>query len=589
MTGTIRFAFGLQGAVSAAMALLIAVYLTKFYVDVVALPAGVMALAIAAGRAFDAITDPLMGWLSDRTRSRFGRRMPYIAIGVLGNTAMFVLLLNPPEQLPDVGLACWAVAALLLSFLFLTISAVPRQALAMELTQDQGHRQDLFAAIAGFVAIGTIVGAVMPNVLAGMGIEDGREQMFWQSMIYGGAYLAANIVFLLVIREPRIDAARGRTPLVPGVRRALRNRAFRITFVSHVITAIPFAIPATMLPFYTQHVLKAEDVWVGYFLLAYLLSGLMALPIWLIVAHAKGKRVVWLSASAIAVVGGAALFFAGPGDERLVLFIHMMVGLQSAVWLFVGGAMHADVVDYDELLTGKRREAQFAALWSIIPKFALIPGASIPLAVLGSVGYVPDAPAQSADVVFTIKTMHALLPATLNAIGLGLMWWYPLSEARHAAVQRAVQAQAQGKAVVDPVTGTTLPPPQSRAVSDDVAWQLDYFSPNELAHMAEGGWRRVSAALATRIAAWGVLSVALLASVVPQLGALDQDPGALPALTIVLAGLTLTASLFHAARAPALWRMRRAPMSPTTVLAHLESVAPQAPATMRLRVASVVQ
>ena len=204
-------------------------------------------------------------------------------------------------------------------------------------------------------------------------------------------------------------------------------------------------------------------------------------------------------------------------------------------------------------------------------------------------GYVPDAPAQSADVVFTIKTMHALLPATLNAIGLGLMWWYPLSEARHAAVQRAVQAQAQGKAVVDPVTGTTLPPPQSRTVSDDVAWQLDYFSPNELAHMAEGGWRRVSAALATRIAAWGVLSVALLASVVPQLGALDQDPGALPALTIVLAGLTLTASLFHAARAPALWRMRRAPMSPATVLAHLESVAPQAPATMRLRVASVVQ
>ena len=353
MTGTIRFAFGLQGAVSAAMALLIAVYLTKFYVDVVALPAGVMALAIAAGRAFDAITDPLMGWLSDRTRSRFGRRMPYIAIGVLGNTAMFVLLLNPPEQLPDVGLAGWAVAALLLSFLFLTISAVPRQALAMELTQDQGHRQDLFAAIAGFVAIGTIVGAVMPNVLAGMGIEDGREQMFWQSMIYGSAYLAANIVFLLVIREPRIDAARGRTPLVPGVRRALRNRAFRITFVSHVITAIPFAIPATMLPFYTQHVLKAEDVWVGYFLLAYLLSGLMALPIWLIVAHAKGKRVVWLSASAIAVVGGAALFFAGPGDERLVLFVHMMVGLQSAVWLFVGGAMHADVVDYDELLTGQ--------------------------------------------------------------------------------------------------------------------------------------------------------------------------------------------------------------------------------------------
>ncbi|WP_420428276.1 MFS transporter [Algiphilus sp.] len=583
MTDPTRFAFSLQGAVSAAMALLLAVYLTKFYVDVVALPAGVMALAIAAGRAFDAITDPLMGWLSDRTRSRFGRRMPYIAIGVLGNTAMFVLLLNPPEALPEVGLAGWAVAALLLSFLFLTISAVPRQALAMELTQDQGQRQDLFAAIAGFVAIGTIVGAVMPNVLSGMGIEDGREQMFWQSMMYGGAYLAANLLFLLVIREPRVDAVRGRVPLVPGVRRALRNPAFRITFASHIITAIPFAIPATMLPFYTEHVLQAEGVWVGYFLLAYLLSGLLALPIWLIVAHAQGKRVVWLSAGAIAVVGGSALFFAGPGDERLVLFIHMMVGLQSAVWLFVGGAMHADVVDYDELLTGKRREAQFAALWSIIPKFALIPGAALPLAVLGSVGYVPDAATQSPEVVFAIKTLHALVPAVLNAIGLGLMWWYPLSEARHAAVQRAVAAHSRGETVVDPITGALLPPPSRRAVDEATAWRLDSFSPAELVRIAGGAWRTVTVAVVARVVAWAALSLGLLASLWPQLRSLEQDPGALPALTIVVAGLTLTASLFHAARLPALWRLRRDPLPPATILAHLEAVAPRSLATHRLR------
>lgn len=585
MSGSTRFIFGLQGAVSAAMALLIAVYLTKFYVDVVALPAGVMALAIAAGRAFDAITDPLMGWISDRTRSRFGRRMPYIAIGVLGNTAMFVLLLNPPEVLPDVGLAGWAVSALLLSFLFLTISAVPRQALAMELTQDQGHRQDLFAAIAGFVAIGTIVGAVMPNVLAGMGIEDGRTQMFWQSMLYGGAYLFANVLFLLYIREPKVDALRGRTPLIPGVRRALRNRPFRIMFASHVITAIPFAIPATMLPFYTEHVLQADAVWVGYFLLAYLLSGLIALPIWLIVAHAVGKRAVWLAASSIAVVGGSALFFAGPGDERLVLFIHMMVGLQSAVWLFVGGAMHADVVDYDELLTGKRREAQFAALWSIIPKFALIPGASIPLAVLGSVGYTPDAATQSADVVFTIKTMHALLPAALNAIGLGLMWWYPLSEARHAAVRRAVMAHGEGRAADDPISGERLLPPHARPVDEETAWLLDYFSPREARQLACGALGTVAATMAAHIVGWALLALALVASVVPLLGQLEQDPGALPALSIVAAGLALTASLFHAGRLPALVRMRRAPVAASVVLQHLDAVAPEAAATRRLRLA----
>lgn len=575
--GSGRFvAFGLQGAVSAAMALLLAVYLTKFYVDVVALPAGIMAVAIAAGRAFDAITDPVMGWLSDRTRSRFGRRMPYIVIGVLGNAAMFVLLLNPPERLPEVGLAGWAVSALLLSFLFITVASVPRQALAMELTQEQGRRQDLFAAIAGFVAVGTVVGAVMPNILGAAGIEDAREQMRWQALIYAGAYLLANIVFVACIRERPEFQRRGRTPLIPGVRRALRNRPFRVMFASHVVTAIPIAIPATLLPFYTQHVLQAEAVWVGYFLLAYLLSGLLALPIWLIVAQLKGKRFVWLCASAIAVIGGASLYFAGPGNERDVLFLHMLVGLQSAVWLFVGGAMHADVVDYDELLHGARREAQFAALWAIIPKFALVPGAALPLAVLGGLGYVPDAEHQSETVVQGIRTLHTLLPAALNAIGLSIMWWYPLSEARHAAVRQGVAAHARGEAASDPITGAALPPPAARAVDEALAWRLDSLSMAELRRLASGRTRGLCARIGLGVTVWLALAGAILVTALPALRNLENDPGPLPTLAIVAAGMALTAALFHAARLSEARRLVRAPPDGATLRVHLAEIEPAA-------------
>lgn len=210
-TGT-RVVFALPAAVGAAMALLLAVYLTKFYVDVVALPDGVMAVAIAAGRVFDAITDPVMAWLSGRTRSRFGRHLPWIAAGVLGNVVMFWPLLNPPR--------------------------------------------------------------VLPNVMGGAGMEDERARMSWQATLYVGAYLAANALFLWRIRERREFAGRGHVPLVPGVHRALRNRPFRVMFASHVITAIPFAMPATLLPFYADYVLGADQAWVGYFLVAYLVSGL---------------------------------------------------------------------------------------------------------------------------------------------------------------------------------------------------------------------------------------------------------------------------------------------------------------------------
>lgn len=567
-----NIAFSLQAMVGAAMALLLAVYLTKFYVDVVLLPAGIMAIAIACGRAFDAITDPIMGWISDRTRSRFGRRLPWIAVGVVGNSAMFWLLLNPPLELPQTGLAGWAISGLILSFLFVTISSVPRIALAAELTQDQDARQNLFGTIAGFVAIGTIIGAVLPNLLAAAGIEDPRQRMFWQSVLYVGAYLLANGWFLLRIRERPEFAGRGQVPLVPGVRRAWRNKPFRIMFISHIITAIPIVIPATLLPFYTQYVLQAGEQWVGYFLIAYLLSGLLALPLWLLLAAAKGKLVVWLSASFIAVTGGAALFFMGPGDMRDVLFINMYVGMQSAVWLFVGGAMHADVIDYDELQTGKRREAQFSALWNIIPKFALIPGAAIPIAILGAVGYVPNAAEQTAEVTFTIKFLYALVPAVLNAIGLSIMWWYPLSEKRHAQIREGVAQHARGQSVQDPITGHTLAPPGERQVDEDTGWLLDYFSVGELRRVAAGRLVGVQAGICLWTVLSALLSLGFMWAAIVLVGSLEQDPGPLPSLAIIIAGLALTAAMFHGARLRPFRRLRRQQVSDVTINNHLQAI-----------------
>lgn len=568
-----NIAFSLPTLVGAAMALLLVVYLSKFYVDVVLLPAGIMAIAIASGRAFDAMTDPLMGWISDRTTSRFGRRLPWIALGVLGNSVMFYLLLNPPAELPQSGVATWAITGLLLSFLFVTISSVPRIALAAELTQDQDERMSLFGTISGFVAIGTIIGAVLPNALDGLGITDARERMHWQSIIYVGAYLLANGWFLLRIRERPEFAGRGRTPLVPGIRRAWRNKPFRIMFVSHIITAIPIVIPATLLPFYTQYVLQADEQWIGIFLLAYLLSGLLALPIWFMLAAAKGKLTVWLCASFIAVTGGAALFFMGPDDTRDVLFINFYVGLQSAVWLFVGGAMHADVIDYDELHTGKRREAQFAALWNIIPKFALIPGAAIPFAVLGAVGYVPNAEVQTEQATFAIKFIYALVPAILNAIGLSIMWWYPLSESCHAKILAGIALHAKGESATDPITGQTLPPPYKRDVDEDVVWLLDYFSKRELRFIDRGQLRRVGLGVGAWIFGGTLSSAVLLWVAISSMGALERDPGAIPSLAIIGAGLAVTVAAFHCARLRPLRWLRSHPIDAASINQHLQFIA----------------
>ncbi|MGB5811064.1 MAG: MFS transporter [Polyangiales bacterium] len=574
-----RLAFSMQGFVGAAMAVLAAVYMGKFYVDVVLFPAGLFALAIASGRAIDAITDPAMGYISDHTRSRWGRRKPWILLGVLGNAVAFYLMMTPSVGLSTRGVMWWFLTAYVASFLFVTAVAVPRTALAAELTLDGGQRAQLFGTLAFFVGLGTIVGAVAP-VLIGtpppgarsstlfLGLtNDPRYKMQLQAAAYVVGYLVLNAWFLIKIRERKEFAGRGETPFVPGVRRALRNRPFRIMFVSHIVTAIPVAIPAMLMPFFVQYVLKASPFWTAALIVAYLTSGVVFLPVWMKLVTRVGKLRVWLINAFIGVTGGLSLFFVGEGDQVTVLFIEIYVGMQSQVWLFLGGAMHADVIDYDELRTGKRREAQFSSLWSIIPKFALIPGAAIPLAVLGGVGYVPNQD-QSPTVLLTMRVLFSLVPAALNAIGAAIMWWYPLSEHNHLKIRAGVARHAAGLPAVDPITAISLPPASNRSVDEDVGWFLDFFSTRELTRYARSGASPKVSALSQTLC-FGAASFGFAGLAASQVEGFDRDPGALPTLAIVAAGLCLTGALFHGMRIRPALRFEASPVDPGVVERHL--------------------
>ncbi|MDD9938819.1 MAG: MFS transporter [Myxococcales bacterium] len=566
-----HLAFALPGLFGAAMGMLVAVYMGKFYVDVVLLPAGLYAVGLAAGRALDAITDPMMGWISDHTRSRWGRRKPWILLGVLGNAVVFYLMLTPGAELSTAGAMTWFLSCYLCSFIFQTMSNVPRQALGAELTMDTQERVKLYGMLTFFAGIGLMVATPMPQVLERAGMTDQREQMGIQAGVYVIGYILVNLWLLYKLRERRDFMGRGESPFAPGVRRAMRNRPFLIMFISHIITAIPVAIPASLMPFFVQYVLKADDDWTPILIGTYLLSGMLALPLWMRLAARWGKLKVWLLNGFIGVTGGLMMFMAGEGDTTYVWFVECYVGMQAMVWNVLGGAMHADVIDYDELQTGKRREAQFSSLWSIIPKFSMIPGAAIPLAILGGSGYVPNEPNQSAQVIMTLSVLFALVPAGFNAIGISIMWWYPLSEENHGLIRDGIAKHAAGEAALDPITGEMLPPPGQREVDEDTGWFLDNFSRRELGAYLKRKTQPVTSVLVAMLASAGLcaLGVVLAVQTVPGF---DRDPGPIPSLCIVLAGLSLAATLFHALRMRPALRMREAAPETAVIERHHGSV-----------------
>src|SRR5262249_43462623 len=232
------------------------------------------------------------------------------------------------------------------------------------------------------------------------------------------AALMVTLYWLLVLRvRERPDfVSRESNPLVPGVRRSLRNRPFLVLFLCYAVANIPGAIPGLLMPYFNRYVLNpppidqpTADNWLWIFLSAYFLSGLLFLPMWLALAKRIGKLNAWLTSFVMGVTGGLALFLLGEGDNLACLAVIVWAGSSFGAGLFLPPAIQADVIDYDELHTGKRREAQYLALWGLVPKFIVVPSASLPLALLAWLGYHPNQP-QSPEVLLAIRSVFAFAP-----------------------------------------------------------------------------------------------------------------------------------------------------------------------------------
>lgn len=561
-----QLAFSAQGTFGAAMAMLTTVYLGKFYLDVVLLPAGLYAIAIASGRVLDAIAGPVLGYLSDHTRSPFGRRKPFIAVGVLGYALLFYWMLTPDPELSLDEAMVHFTGCYLASLIFMTAALLPRTALAVEQTLDAGERTRLFGLIALFIGVGAIIGAAGPFLWEGVWPEP-RPRMRGQAEIYVVFYIFLNAWFLFKVSERADYRGRGEVPFVPGVRRALRNRPFRKVLLSHLLTAAQMATPATLMPFFVQYLIKASAEWTVLFTVTYLASGALSLPLWLLLARRVGKLRVWWWAASVGITGGLAMGILGEGDQWLMLVLEAYVGTQSLVFYAIGGAMHADAIDYDELRNGTRREAQMGALWSLVPKVAFIPGAAVPLAILGAVGYAPNQE-QSQVVVDTMRLLFAFAPALLNGLGLLVMWWYPLSEEVHLAVREGVERHRRGQHAIDPLTGRLLSPAGSRAVDPDTAWFLDFFSSRELRNYLAGETGLLTSVI-TWVIATGVLTLSCVSMAMFLIKDLEHEPGPLPSLAIVLAGAGLSAFLFQLLRIAPARRLSDHPIDLAVIAQHL--------------------
>jgi GPH family glycoside/pentoside/hexuronide:cation symporter len=558
----------------AGMAIPIFVYMSKFYADVVLVPLGYLALAIALARAFDAITDPLIGWLSDRTRTRFGRRRPYLALGAPLCGLAFFALFSPPPSFSSAEVIVWFATCFLLYFVCHTIFVIPYNALGAELSLDYHERSSLFGWRESFALVGTISAAVAPFPLIAW-LSSQRAAYSLLAACYAIALAALGALAFLRLRERSKFATRASNPFVPGVRRALRNRPFRILLSSYVVGSVTAAIPATLLPFFISYVIRpGHDVfWTAVAITSHFVVGLASIPLWVAASKRNGKRAAWLTAFAIAVLSLGSAFFLGEGDVAPGITLLAIAGLAFGGQLLLTPSIQADVIDYDELHTGRRREAQYGALWALLPKLVAIPGAAIPLAILGAMGYRPNVE-QTPQVVFAIRVLFALVPAAFSTFALMIAWRFPITERIHRQIQKGIDAHARGEIALDPLSGARLSPPGAREVDEETGWLLDHFSPRELRRALSGGVARLRVdTTLCAIAALGVCAACVTLAAF-RVGDVSQPPGTLAVVVIALAGLALALFLFHGIRMRVARGLSGESLQPADLRAHLAAFDP---------------
>jgi GPH family glycoside/pentoside/hexuronide:cation symporter len=235
--------------------------------------------------------------------------------------------------------------------------------------------------------------------------------------------------------------------------------------------------------------------------------------------------------------------------------------------------MQADVIDYDELYTGKRREAQYTAFWSILPKFVAIPSAVIPIAVLAQMGYVPNA-MQSAQVIFAIKAMFALLPALCAVLSFMIAYRFPITEKIHRDILDGIKRHEAGLEAIDPLTGRDVPAPQAGPVDEETGWFLDNFSAGELRrYLKHAGSSPIRDVMISAFVAIG-LSVFAACYAYSCVRGAETDPGALASLSVVAAGFALAVFVFHLLRISAARRLSEGAVSPAAIRAHLDAGEP---------------
>jgi len=466
-----------------------AVYLPAVYADAdgFGLTLGLVGLMITLSRLSDVITDPIIGLISDRTRTRWGRRKPFVLLGTPIYIVSIWLLFVPPFEFTDITMLGWTFnigypyLLLMVSIVYLgsTIKDLPYSAWGAELSRNYNERTLITSWREGFQVTGSLVSAFTPAIIFFLGYVKPTDAVYFLS-------LAVCIVMPLLVLNavafvpelPVIEHRTARLPVKETIRYVMRNRPFVRLIIIFGFSTIGSAMTNSLSFFFVKHVLLAGDLY-GFYLAPYFVSQIIAIPLWFMLSRRIGKHratmvaigwyALWACFIPLIAIAPAAWFvafevpvllgwlppdwlasvtahFEGTDTGKFLFFVLVMclkgsaIGALSALPL----AMAADVIDVDRAATGKQQAGAYFSIWSMVRKAAYALGITVGTGLAVAFGFDsladPRATTNTAQSLFMLACLYSVVPALFKFVAMPLLWNYPLTEKRLLEIQAEIQA-----------------------------------------------------------------------------------------------------------------------------------------------------
>jgi glycoside/pentoside/hexuronide:cation symporter, GPH family len=430
-------------------------FLLYFYTDVVMInPALVGSALLVAKLTWDAINDPLFGYWSDRTRSRFGRRRIYMLIAALPIAIGTWIQFSIPVGLTGATAFLAVMFTFWLKDTFITMAIVPYYSMIAEVTHDYQERSSLAVFKGGAAVIGYIIGAAGITLIVGvfrsLGL-DLRQAWSATAAVLGSFATITLLITTLTIKErPELAGEPSTVPPLRGILYCFKNKPFNLLMIIFILGGFAFTVQAALLPFLIQYNLGMGSQISTIMTISLLTTGLFVIPTkWL--ADKTDKGPTYAAGMGLAALTFLLAFIFLPHHPTpLVYVVAVALGIAFSTHWVIPYAMLPDVIEYDELMTGERREGTYFGISNFLNKFAVALGTAVPGWALAGFGYVPNA-VQTGQALFGIRLFYAAVPALVIFSFLPLLIWYPITKKTHAALRQQIAGKQQSAGSAHPV------------------------------------------------------------------------------------------------------------------------------------------